>query len=204
MTHTFDALTDEQLSIIGTQVKPDHAGFPWFRVGSMISTLILASAIWFLKIAPDEKSPNTLMVEPATELLSSFVQPAADVSSISKDLGYQVDVPDLKSLGVDVTTVGESDFGGHRAAVMQYEHGYSVFLLYSFSETSKVLDAMRLVDSGAHQFYVASGGAVSVAVWKSKPGYHALASKTTEPEILALAQKVAKSLDRKVALNDGN
>jgi len=193
MTHTYEALTDEQLSAIGTQLKPriDHAS--WFKLGTSILTVVAVAAIWHFEIAPDEKSPNSLMVQPATELLSSFVQPAPDLQWLSHDLGFKVNVPDLQRLGGEMTTYGESVFCGQPAAVVEYKKGFSDILLYSFSQNSKLLDGMRRVDSGRQHFYVSSGGAVSVVVWEGKTsGFHALAAKLTENDLLALAEDVAR------------
>jgi hypothetical protein len=192
MTHTYEDFSDDQLMVLGTRVAPGKADGTWFRAGSSVLTIAAVAAIWFYKIAPDDKTPNTMMVEPATELLSSFVQPAPDVTWLSKDLGFKVDVPDLKRLGVESKTVGEAEFGGQHAAVMQYQGRSTDFLLYSFSGSTKLIDQMRYVASGDRQFYVTSGGEVSVVVWKDRcSGYHALAAKLTEQDLLALAANVA-------------
>jgi len=113
------------------------------------------------------------------------------MTSLSQQVGFQVSVPNLKRLGVDVTTIGESEFGGQPAAVMQYEHGSYTFLLYSFNKSGKLIRQMKQVDNGSHHFYVTSGGAVSVVVWKDRyTGYHALAAKSTEQDLLELAENV--------------
>ena len=189
---TYDYLTDEQLSFIGTQIKPNNDRPSWYHIVLTCLTGLCVAGIWFFKIAPDEKSPNTMMIEPAAELLSSFVQPATDMPALNRNVGFRVDVPDLKRLGVEFTTVGESDFGGQHAAVIQYQYGYSMFLLYSFSQASKLFTEMRHVDSGSKEFYVTSGGAVSVVAWKDRlSGFHAIAAKSSETELLALAESVS-------------
>lgn len=189
---TYDYLTDDQLSFIGTQVKARQDRPSWYHIVLTSLTALFVAGIWFFKIAPDEKSPNTMMVQPAAELLSSFVQPAADMSMLYRNVGFRVDVPDLKKLGVEFTTVGESNFGGQHAAVIQYQYGYSMFLLYSFSQAPQLFNDMRQVESGNHKFFVTSGGEVSVVAWKDRcSGYHAIAAKSTETQLLSLAESVA-------------
>ena len=189
----YDYITDEQLSFIGTQVKTNRDRPSWYHIVLTSLTALFVAGIWFFKIAPDEKSPNTLMVQPAAELLASFVQPTADMPMLNKNVGFRVDVPDLKKLGVEFTTVGETDFGGQHAAVMQYQYGYSMFLLYSFSQASNLFKEMRQVESGNRKFFVTSGGEVSVVAWQDRcSGYHAIAAKSTESQLLSLAESVAQ------------
>jgi len=193
MTNIINGLTDEQLSVVGTQYKPNEGQLGWLPLIGTSLTILAAAAIWTYRIEPDDKSPNTLMVEPADELLSSFVQPAPDVMSLSRDLGFKVMVPDLTRLGASLTTVGESQFGGRPAAVVEYKLGYGDYLLYSFSQNSNLLKQMRKVDCSTCSFYVTSGGSVSVVVWKDRVlGYRALAAKVTEQDLLKLAENVAR------------
>ena len=189
---TYDYITDDQLTLIGTQITARNDRLSWYHILLTSLTALFVAGIWFFKIAPDEKSPNTMMVQPAAELLASFVQPAADMPMLYKNVGFKVDVPDLKRLGVEFTTVGESDFGGQHAAVIQYQYGYSMFLLYSFSHAPQLFKDMRQVDSGSRKFFVTSGGEVSVVAWKDRcSGYHAIAAKSTETQLLSLAESVA-------------
>ena len=193
MTHTYIA-QEEQFCLYGTEAKTDRVHVTRYRLGSSLFTAAVAAAIWFYVIAPDDKSPNTLMVEPATELLSTFVQPAADMPTLSKDVGFTVKVPNLGKIGVEVTTVGESNFVGRPAAVVQYHKGYSTFLMYSFNHSTNLFGKMRKVNAVNHNFYITSGGEVSVVAWKDNTeGYKAIAAKLTEEDLLALAENIAES-----------
>jgi len=52
---------------------------------------------------------------------------------------------------------------------------------------------MRRIVAGKNQFYISSGGAVSVIAWKDRhSGYFALAAKATEKDIANLAGKIVK------------
>jgi len=191
--YTLDPAFDDDLALVGHQLNPSRGEVLWYRVGAYLTTAVVVSAIWFLKIAPEDKSPNSLMVEPATAALESFVQPATDMPTLSAQVGFTVHMPDLKKLGIETVAVGESEFIGHPAAVAEYQQGNAVYLMYSFRDSHNLLCEMRQVDSADHKFYVTSGGAVSVVAWQDKTsGYHALAAKTTEQELLALAVVVDK------------
>ena len=191
-THAYDPHVDGHLTFISQYDEPAKITVPWFHVGSYGLTLLVAAALWIFFIAPDEKSPRKLMVQPATEELSTFIQPTVDIPSLSGDVGFNVHVPNLKRLGVELKAVGESDFGGQHAAVMQYQYGGSEILLYSFSKTGDLLRKMRHVVSEQRHFYVTSDGAVSVVAWQGQDaGFHALAAKSTESDLVDLASNVA-------------
>ena len=193
-TNTYNASLDDELAFFAPQFNPNRVEVFWLRIGAYASTTVALAAIWFLKIAPDDRSPHTLMVQPAEETLATFIQPATDMSSLSAQVGFQVQVPDLKCLGIQMTMVGESEFGGQHAAVMQYQHGNAVYLLYAFSDGKHLIPEMRLVRSGGRQYFVTSEDAVSVVAWRDgQHGYHALAARSTEQELLALAVAVDKA-----------
>jgi len=166
----------------------------WYRQGAYVATAIVAATVWFIMIGPKEVTPKTEMIEPATSTLTAGLNQTKDVASVSKDLQFSIVAPDLKQLGGKLTKVGKSEFGGQQAAVLQYQYGKSVFLLYRFLQPSKQFNQMKQVQAGKNLFYVSSAGAVSVIAWKDrKSGYYALASKATEKDLLALAGKMVKA-----------
>ena len=163
----------------------------WLKVGSYLATGVVIATIWFLRVAPDEKSPNKLMVEPAAELLSSFVQPAVNMQTLSEQIGFNVRIPNLKPIGADMKTVGEAEFGGRPAAVIQFEHNQAPYLLYTYTASEQPFADMRKVVAGGQEFFVTSGGDVSVVAWKDAGScYHALAAKLSEDNLVRMAVEV--------------
>lgn len=193
MTETYNGLSDEQLSVIGTQFKPNYGHATWYRLATTALTLLTVAAIWKFQIAPEDQSPRRLMVEPASEMLATFVQPAPSLAWISKDLGFEVDAPNLKPLGVELKTIGVGEFDGRHAAVLEYTHDYVKYLLYSFDRSSERLGQMRETEVAGKRFYLASEDAVSVIVWKDGHfGFRALAAKQTEQGLLSVATEIAR------------
>ncbi len=190
----YGVLIDSDLAFIAPQLQPKQSESHWIRIGSALAAGAIFAGIWFYKIAPDDQSPAKLLVEPAEDVLSSFVQPAVSMSSLSKDVGFQVSVPNLKAIGANLKTVGESDFAGHRAAVMQFEHNGYQFLMYSVRSAGALLSQMRSVSSPHGPLFVVSSGAVSVVAWNDpKAGCRAIAAQSTEQDLIALAIKVSEA-----------
>lgn len=179
---------------VAQQLEPKRHEVWWYRQGAYIGAGLMAAAVWFIAIGPKIATPKTEMVDPAATILETGIKQAADQNAISKELGLKVAPPDLRQLGGKLTKVGKAEFGGAQAAVMQYQYGKSVFLLYYFAQPSKQYKDMSLVHAGKNQFYLSSAGAVSVISWKDRrSGYYALVAKATEKDLVALAGKMVAS-----------
>ena len=173
------------------QLSPSRAEIIWFRGGSQVIAVLVVVAIWFFRIAPEEKSPATLMVKPATAILDAGIGHTMDVGELSGRLGFNVEVPHLEPLGAQFASMGQSEFGGQDAAVMQYQYGQSIVLLYSFNDRSRLFSDMKQIDPGENPLYLTSDGAVSVVAWQDRSSvFHALAAKSTEEDIIALARLI--------------
>jgi len=190
---TYSSLSESDFALIAPQLDANKADIGWIRIGATVASGILMAGIWFWKIAPDDKSPGKLLVEPVEDVLTTFLQPATSMADLSKDVGFAVQVPDLKSMGATLKNVGESDFAGHRAAVMQFEQSGYVFLMYSVHDTGNLLPQMRHVNGSHRPFFVTSSGSVSVVAWVDPhTGYRAIAAKSTEQDLLSLASKISE------------
>ena len=191
MAYTYYAFIEDDLADISSQPASAWTVEIWLRIGATLMTSVIALVVWFAVILRTEQTPYTLMVKPAAETLESGVSSSKDLTTISNELSFQVDALDLKRIGGDLTAVGKSEFGGQHAAVMQYQYGDSIILVYTFGHKTKVFQDMTQLDVPDNHFYLTSGGAVSVVAWKDKEsGYRAIAAKATEKDILALAENV--------------
>lgn len=192
MTCIEKPISFEALDEVGVHVELHSDTGLQYRLTVLLVTAIFSVIVWCFLIVRKEQTPYTMMVEPATETLETGITASKDLSVVSKELAFKVDALDLKRWGGDLTAIGRSEFGGQHAAVMQYQYGDSIILVYTFPHVTSLFGDMKRVDSTGQPFYVTSGGAVSIAAWKDKEcGYRALAAKATEKDILALAENVA-------------
>lgn len=182
---------DDHPTSYARHLEPKGHEVWWYKQGVYMATGLMAVVLWFTMIGPKISTPKTEMIDPATDVLTAGLSHPADVATVSKDLKFKVTPPDLKQLGAKLTKVGKSEFGGQEAAVLQYQYGKSVLLLYSFNQESKLFKEMKQVHAGKNLFYLSSGGAVSVISWKDRrSGYYALAAKATEKDLVNLAGKM--------------
>ncbi len=187
--------SDENQGSLVEGLTPEPAEVWWYRRGAYLVTAILILLLWFIVIGPRKSTPMTDIVDPVTRTLESGVKEPKDLKAVSKELGFPVVAPDLRQLGGKLIRAGTGEFGGEPSAVMQYQYGRSVFLLYRFQQRAGQIEEMRMHRIGKDPFYVASGGAVSVVAWKDRrTGYYAVAAKATEKDLLGLAIKMFKAL----------
>ena len=191
MARSNEPLEEDHAIVYASHLAPKEHEVWWYRQGVYVATAIAAVVIWFVMIGPKVATAKTEMIDPATETLSTGLKRTADLTTLSKELKYRVIAPDLRQLGAKLTRIGKDQFAGQPAAVLQYQYGKSVLLLYRFNRASKQFRDMKQVRAGKSLFYLSSGGAVSVISWKDRrAGYYALAAKATEKDLVALAGKM--------------
>lgn len=176
----------------------DEQALLWIRMGALVFSILVLALVWVFMIGPKEFSPSSEMVVPATAILDKGILNSKDLKTVSQDLKFPIRAPDLRQLGGKLTTSSVTSFGGVKAAVMQFQYGKSVFLVYRFQHPSKLVKDMRKFRGKSTTYCVASGGAVSVVVWPdSASGFYALAAKATERDLLNLAEKMVLELSPK-------
>ena len=178
--------------VIVEQHQVQHRHIWWAHKGAWLLGILVMAIVWYVMILPNEVTPKTQMVDPATEVLDGGISNPQNLKALSRQLKMPIKSPDLRQIGGKLVKSSAAVFGGVQAAVMQFQYGKSVFLLYRFQEPSKLLKDMRRFEDKGNLYYYASGGSVAVVVWKDKQiGFNALAAKSTEADLLAL---VAASL----------
>ena len=166
-----------------------------FRVGTATLSAILLAAMMILTVGRREYSPRTEMVLPATTFLDKGVHELKDLKTISTELKTPVLVPDLRQLGIKLSRMTSTDFGGVHAALMECSYGKSVVLIYRFVNPSGLMPQMKMSKGKTNTFYYDSDQSVSVVAWKDKKlGFYAIAAKSTEKDLLGLADKIVPYL----------
>ena len=167
----------------------------WFRIGSAALSAVLLGGVMILTVGRKEYSPRTEMVDPAMTFLDKGVHETKDLKTISTELKSPVAIPDLRQLGLKLSRMTSTEFGGVHAALMECSYGKSVVLIYRFLKPSGLMPQMKVSKGKTSTFYYDSDQSVSVVAWKDKKlGFYAIAANSTEKDLLGLADKIVPYL----------